>query len=281
MRFVFYTHSLTSDWNHGNAHFLRGVMRELVARGHAATALAPFDAWSRANLVADQGFRALDRFAHDFPELDEQLYESGFDHAAALEGADVVVVHEWTDPALVAEVGRLRREGTPFTLLFHDTHHRAVSAEDAIAGLDLSGYDGVLAFGETLAARYRAAGERISPALREWIVRGMSIGADHYLTAMDRLQRMRMSFSSVIGDFDAAIAPVTAGEAPKDLSNTGNPKFLLLWTSIGVPAISVPAFKGPADMPIGVQVLGRRGAQRLQIRAAAWLGEELGAEVAV
>ncbi len=132
-----------------------------------------------------------------------------------------------------------------------------------------------------LGPRYRAAGERISPALREWIVRGMSIGADHYLTAMDRLQRMRMSFSSVIGDFDAAIAPVTAGEAPKDLSNTGNPKFLLLWTSIGVPAISVPAFKGPADMPIGVQVLGRRGADLETLRAAAWLGEELGAEVAV
>ncbi|WP_372425165.1 CgeB family protein [Salinarimonas chemoclinalis] len=158
MRFVFHTHSLTSDWNHGNAHFLRGVMRELVARGHSATALAPFDAWSRANLVADQGFRALDRFARDFPELDEQLWEEDFDHAAALAGADVVVVHEWTDPALVAEIGRLRREGGTFTLLFHDTHHRAVSAQSAIAGLALADYDGVLAFGETLAARYRAAG---------------------------------------------------------------------------------------------------------------------------
>jgi len=158
MRFVFYTHSLTSDWNHGNAHFLRGVMRELVHRGHEAVALAPFDAWSRANLAADQGFAPLDRFEQDFPELEERLYENGFDHAAALEGADVVIVHEWTDPRIVAEIGWLRREGAPFALLFHDTHHRAVSAQKAIAGLELRDYDGVLAFGEALSARYRAAG---------------------------------------------------------------------------------------------------------------------------
>lgn len=158
MRFVFYAHSLASDWNHGNAHFLRGVMRELVERGHEAVALAPFDAWSRANLAADQGFAPLDRFERDFPELEERLYEAGFAHAAALDGADVVIVHEWTDPAVVAEIGWLRRAGAPFALLFHDTHHRAVSAQKTIAGLQLRDYDGVLAFGETLAARYRAAG---------------------------------------------------------------------------------------------------------------------------
>ena len=30
MRFVYFTHSLRSCWNHGNAHFLRGVLRELI-----------------------------------------------------------------------------------------------------------------------------------------------------------------------------------------------------------------------------------------------------------
>ena len=32
MRVVIFCHSLASDWNHGNAHFLRGVARELLAR---------------------------------------------------------------------------------------------------------------------------------------------------------------------------------------------------------------------------------------------------------
>ena len=73
MRFVLYTHSLRSDWNHGNAHFLRGVLRELQARGHATLAFEPEDSWSRDNLLRQQGARALDRFADDFPELESRI----------------------------------------------------------------------------------------------------------------------------------------------------------------------------------------------------------------
>jgi spore maturation protein CgeB len=69
-----------------------------------------------------------------------------------------VIVHEWTDPALVAAIGRMRRTGGRFTLLFHDTHHRAVSAESQIAGLDLEDYDAVLAFGAVLSETYRTRG---------------------------------------------------------------------------------------------------------------------------
>jgi spore maturation protein CgeB len=75
-----------------------------------------------------------------------------------LDGADVVIMHEWNDPALIAAVGRRRLVGGRFLLLFHDTHHRAVSDPAAMARLDLSGYDGVLAFGEALADVYRRLG---------------------------------------------------------------------------------------------------------------------------
>ncbi|WP_108396154.1 CgeB family protein [Devosia submarina] len=158
MKFVFYTHSLVSDWNHGNAHFLRGVMRDLVRRGHEVHALEPVDSWSRQNLLETQGQAAIERFATDFPMLSSEQYGADFDHAASLSDADVVLVHEWTEPRLVEKIGRLRREGAPFTLLFHDTHHRAVSAQQDIAGLVLQDYDGVLAFGETLRERYLEAG---------------------------------------------------------------------------------------------------------------------------
>jgi spore maturation protein CgeB len=67
-------------------------------------------------------------------------------------------VHEWNEHALVAAVGAHRRRGGRYTLLFHDTHHRAVSDPQAMQAYDLSGYDGVLAFGETLSDVYRAWG---------------------------------------------------------------------------------------------------------------------------
>ena len=158
MRVVLYTHSLVSDWNHGNAHFLRGILGELEARGHHTLALEPADGWSRTNLAADAGRQAVDRFAADFPELAARTYAPDTDHAALLDGADLVLVHEWTDPGLVAWLGRQRRAGARWRLLFHDTHHRGVSDERTIARLRLDDYDAVLAFGQTLTDRYRRLG---------------------------------------------------------------------------------------------------------------------------
>lgn len=158
MKVVYFTHSLESCWNHGNAHFLRGVLRELVARGHRVEAWEPEDAWSRANLVADHGEAGLEPWRRAYPELTATRYARSAGIERALDGADLVIVHEWNDPALVAAVGRARKRGGRFVLLFHDTHHRAVSEPDGIRAFDLSGYDGVLAFGETLAEVYRRWG---------------------------------------------------------------------------------------------------------------------------
>ena len=159
MRFVLFTHSITSDWNHGNAHFLRGILRALHRAGHQTLACEPEAGWSLDNLRSEpEGARAIAKFADLFPEIAVQRYGADPDLDALLDGADVVIVHEWTDPALVAAIGRMRRTGGRFTLLFHDTHHRAVSAESQIAGLDLEDYDAVLAFGAVLSETYRTRG---------------------------------------------------------------------------------------------------------------------------
>lgn len=158
MKIVYFTHSLQSCWNHGNAHFLRGVLRELVARGHEVMAYEPLGAWSLVNLLQERGPMGLDAYHSVYPELRSKSVAPGEDLDALLDGADLVVMHEWNEPALVGAVGARRREGGRFTLLFHDTHHRAVSDPDAIRTFDLSGYDGVLAFGEALRDVYRQWG---------------------------------------------------------------------------------------------------------------------------
>ena len=158
MRIVYFTHSLVSCWNHGNAHFLRGVLRELIARGHDVIACEPADGWSRTHLVAEHGTAPLAAFARSFPELRTTTYGRDFNVEQAIDGADLVIVHEWNEPSLVAALGRARRRGGKFRLLFHDTHHRAVSDPAALAAFDIADYDGVLAFGEALAAVYRNMG---------------------------------------------------------------------------------------------------------------------------
>jgi spore maturation protein CgeB len=158
MRFVLYTHSLVSDWNHGNAHFLRGVLRELQSRGDETLALEPENGWSRTNLLAEHGAAATARFQGDFPDLTVCPYGPDFDHEAATDHADVVLMHEWNEPSLIARLGVIRRRGGRFTLLFHDTHHRAASDDGFIAGLALQDYDAILAFGEALRQRYLQRG---------------------------------------------------------------------------------------------------------------------------
>jgi len=158
MKIVYFTHSLRSCWNHGNAHFLRGVLSELIARGHDVQVFEPEHSWSLANLLKDCGDEGLQAFRAAYPELSSRTYirpEEGAGHAW---GADLVIVHEWNDPQLVAAVGRLRARGGRFTLLFHDTHHRAVSMPEEMRAYDLSAYDGVLAFGTTLARVYERWG---------------------------------------------------------------------------------------------------------------------------
>ncbi len=158
MKIVYFTHSLQSCWNHGNAHFLRGVFRELRAKGHDVVAAEPAGNWSMANLLADAGEAGLEPFTQAYSELSATVYDPVEPVDALLDDADLVVVHEWNDPALVAAIGHARIVGGAFRLLFHDTHHRAVSDPDAIRAFDLSGYDGVLAFGEALSEVYRRWG---------------------------------------------------------------------------------------------------------------------------
>jgi len=158
VKIVYFTHSLASCWNHGNAHFLRGVLSELIARGHDVHVWEPHDAWSLDNLLTDHGEEGLAPYRSAYPELSSERYQADAPPEAMIEGADLVIVHEWNAPALVAALGRLRSAGGRFTLLFHDTHHRAVSEPEAMRAYDLSGYDGVLAFGEALADVYRSWG---------------------------------------------------------------------------------------------------------------------------
>ncbi len=158
MKIVYFTHSLRSCWNHGNAHFVRGVLSELIARGHDVHAFEPRGAWSLANLLKDAGEQGLAAYRAAYPELRSREYSSRDDIAELVEDADLVIVHEWNEPELVATLGRLRARGARFLLLFHDTHHRAVSAPQEMQAYELDAYDGVLAFGAALAEVYERWG---------------------------------------------------------------------------------------------------------------------------
>ena len=166
MNIALFYHSLISDWNHGNAHFLRGVASELQARGHDVHVYEPRDAWSVANLLDEKGEAPIRAFQEAYPQLSSTRYTADdLDLDRVLEGVDLVIVHEWNDPALVERLGKHRRRHGTYRLLFHDTHHRSVTLPEEMEGYELTHYDGVLAFGEVIRDIYLEEGW----AERAWI----------------------------------------------------------------------------------------------------------------
>jgi spore maturation protein CgeB len=150
MKIKLFYHSLLSDWNHGNAHFLRGVATELINRGNIVEIYEPEDSWSLSNLIADGGKKVLEEFNNYYPELKTKFYSlKHINLDNILYDADLVLVHEWNDHELVKKIGEKRKKYS-FKLLFHDTHHRAVTEREKMKAYDLSNYDGVLAFGELI-----------------------------------------------------------------------------------------------------------------------------------
>ncbi len=158
MKCIFFYHAFSSCWNNGHAHFLRGLTRELAQFGHEVIVYEPQDGWSRLNAIADGGEASLGEISRLTPGVMVRLYGAAPDLDEALHGADLVIVHEWNPPALIAEIGRRRAHGGSFRLFFHDTHHVAVTGAGAFAAFDLDGYDAVLAFGESLSELYRRRG---------------------------------------------------------------------------------------------------------------------------
>jgi spore maturation protein CgeB len=159
VRFVIFTHSLVSDWNHGNAHFLRGIATELVRRGNSVHILEPVDGWSRENLLAEHGERAIAAFEKAYPLIRSETYrEADLDLAEVLRNSDVVIVHEWNSHSLVRRIGEHHKEHWDYRLFFHDTHHRSVTEPASMAAYDLRYYDGVLAYGNVIRDIYQANG---------------------------------------------------------------------------------------------------------------------------
>jgi spore maturation protein CgeB len=161
LRVAIFGQSLISDWNHGNAHFLRGLVRALQHLGHTVTFYEEAQNWSLANLIREQGSGAVAAFHAAFPGLTSSMYTLGAPTERdawlrrVLAEADIVLVHEWNDPDLIRAIGGLGQEFPHLTTLFHDTHYRAYSEPETMRALALEHYDAVLAFSPSIAAIYR------------------------------------------------------------------------------------------------------------------------------
>ncbi|MBZ0229073.1 MAG: amidase, partial [Bauldia sp.] len=116
----------------------------------------------------------------------------------------------------------------------------------------------------------RGAAE-LSDFMRGAIADGRKVTAVDYLTALDWQVSLNAGLDQLFDRYDAILTPAATGEAPHGLHATGNPAFCSLWSLCGVPAISLPLLQGPNGLPVGVQLVGRRGEDARLLRTARWL----------
>jgi Asp-tRNA(Asn)/Glu-tRNA(Gln) amidotransferase A subunit family amidase len=117
--------------------------------------------------------------------------------------------------------------------------------------------------------------DRISESLRGQIERGGAVWAVDYLHARAQREMMNARLAEIFSRCDALITPAATGEAPRDLTVTGNPVFCTTWTLAGTPAVSLPLLKGDNGLPIGVQLVGARHDDARLLRHARWLESKI------
>ena len=123
---------------------------------------------------------------------------------------------------------------------------------------------------------FEQGGESLSKVLRDLIERGRKTLAVDYTRAVAGSAALNDALDGVFDEYDAILTPSAPGPAPRGLDNTGNPAFCSLWTYLGTPAVSLPLLQAESGLPIGVQLVGRRGNDARLLRTANWLVNTLG-----
>jgi amidase len=114
--------------------------------------------------------------------------------------------------------------------------------------------------------------DKISETLREnRLKHGLACSFERYRKARDNAERCRDLVPQVMGDCDVLLTAAAAGEAPVGLALTGDASFCLTWTATHVPCITLPVFTGSHGLPIGLQLVARRNADRALFAAAHWV----------
>jgi len=185
-------------------------------------------------------------------------------------------------PRLALSFGQAPGEALPETV---ELLHRVVEAARRAGAevveftlpqpaLDAAASSAVLMNMETrqaLAWELTTARALISPVLLERMDRAGQLPPSDLDAARGAAASARWAFAAAIEGFDAILTPAAPGEAPFGLHSTGEPTFNLLWTLLWGPNVTIPAGRGPAGLPLGLQLVGRIGEDSALLGTARWV----------
>ena len=147
--------------------------------------------------------------------------------------------------------------------------HELLEAQVAIMGAEAA---------VSLAPESATRASALSPRLREFLDTGRACPEERLLAARAQAGECRSAIDRILGPLDAILTPAAAGEAPVGRSSTGDPAFCRIWTLLGTPCVSLPVLRGPAGLPLGLQLVAARGDEAKLLGAARYVVDWLSAK---
>jgi Asp-tRNA(Asn)/Glu-tRNA(Gln) amidotransferase A subunit family amidase len=181
---------------------------------------------------------------HEWPHADEDTHKA-FEHAARVLALAGMPIRELQLPLLFSQLMQAQKEIMAFDLVRSLAHERLRQPH------------------------------LLSEHLNQVINSGLEIPVERHYANLQLAQSARGMVSNAFGAFEVLLSPSAIGEAPDTLSQTGDPVFSRVWTLLGLPCVHLPFFKGRTGMPLGLQVVGRHGEDKVVLRVAKWLMERL------
>lgn len=100
--------------------------------------------------------------------------------------------------------------------------------------------------------------DRMSNTMKEMILLGSQVSTEQYVDALKQQPRLRARFDAIFAGYDFLVTPSTATVAPK-IGETEKDDTCLIWTFLGYPVLSVPAFRSSdLNLPFGLQIIAPR-----------------------
>ncbi len=112
---------------------------------------------------------------------------------------------------------------------------------------------------------------QLSPVLREKMEWGLAEPRARLAEGRAAFAAAQLAFNDAIAGYDAVLTPAAPDEAPAGQDYTGDPMFNTLWTLLHVPCVTVPIGKGPKGLPLGAQIVTRRGEDATCLMWGEWL----------
>jgi Asp-tRNA(Asn)/Glu-tRNA(Gln) amidotransferase A subunit family amidase len=100
--------------------------------------------------------------------------------------------------------------------------------------------------------------ENLSSAVMAMVKNAATVSPETYMEGLARVDALRAAANAVIEPYDLILTPSTGGEAPMGHDSTGPVTFTIIWQALGLPSLTMPVFKGPNGLPVGIQLVGKR-----------------------